>query len=65
MFYDMACPSCGFELHDVRKTLAEYNKGVYCPKCNERMFSIIEPGGDFILRGNNWYSKKKGAGRTK
>jgi putative FmdB family regulatory protein len=57
--YDYACPKCGFELVNVRQTLAEHSKPTICPKCGEIM-ETVPSAPPFKLIGKDWQSN----GRT-
>jgi putative FmdB family regulatory protein len=54
--YDLACPKCGKELVNVRRTIAEIVEGVKCPKCGKVM-EIVPGAVPTIFRGSGWTPK--------
>jgi putative FmdB family regulatory protein len=61
MYKDFACPSCGYEIVNIKMKLDEPKP--LCPKCHIEMEQVFDKM-NFRLIGNGW-SGKSGRGRTK
>jgi len=62
-YFDFACPNCGYELVNVKRTLANIDEKELCPKCHlemEKRFNTM----NFIKKGGGW-TLKSGRGRSK
>jgi putative FmdB family regulatory protein len=61
--YDFVCPNCGYELVNVKRTLADINEKELCPKCHVEMEKVFDTM-NFIKKGSGW-TANSGKGRTK
>jgi putative FmdB family regulatory protein len=62
-YWDMCCPKCGFEIVNIKLSLADSDKIKECPNCKvpmEKRFDTM----NFIKKGSGW-TANSGKGRSK
>jgi predicted nucleic acid-binding Zn ribbon protein len=59
----MACPKCGYELVNLKKSIHDTDKPI-CPKCKIEMEQVFEKMPGVVFKGVGW-TPKIGGGRMK
>lgn len=60
--YDYHCSTCK-EQHEIVKSIKDFDKTEFCPKCKTEMSRGVPTKTSFSLKGGNWFRDGYGGGR--